>query len=77
MGEIVVRVPEDIKKEFPDVNWEGIARKAIRDEVRKHSVLRMYNRLLGQSRLTDEDALRLGKDVNRSLRKRIEQEMDV
>ncbi len=70
MGEFVVKIPEDIEKTikaFPEVDWSKLARDALREKVMKLSLL---NSIMSKSKLTDEDALELGRMVNKGLHAR-------
>ena len=72
MTNITLAVPEDIKKEmekFPEINWSAIAREAIKKRI---ILLRKFREFTKNSEFTEEDAIRLGRDVNKSLRKRNE-----
>ncbi len=70
MHVIKVTVPDEFKKRFPKVNWDSIAERALREEYRRLSALKMLDKLFSGSELTEEDCLKLGKKVNRGLRKR-------
>ncbi|NCN99320.1 hypothetical protein COU62_02220 [Candidatus Pacearchaeota archaeon CG10_big_fil_rev_8_21_14_0_10_35_219] len=72
MVNITLSVPEDIKKEmekFPEINWSVIAREAIK---RRIFLLRKFREFTKDSELTEEDTIRLGSELNKSLRKRHE-----
>lgn len=70
MVNITLSVPEDIKKEmekFPEMNWSAIARAAIK---RRLILLKEFREFTKDSEFTEEDALRLGKKVNKVVSKR-------
>ena len=70
MTEVVVRIPADLEhrmKELPEVDWSSVARVLIRGEV---SRLVLLKSIVSKSKLTEEDALELGKKVNEGLAKR-------
>ena len=70
MVNMTLAVPDEMKKEmdnYPWVNWSEIARIAFRERLRDLKILEEFK---SDSELTEEDALRLGKEVNRSLYKR-------
>lgn len=70
MPTITLSVPEDLKREMDeskDVNWSEVARAAIRDKV---SQLRILKSIAVKSKLTEKDALELGKKINKSLHER-------
>ena len=67
MAEIVVRVPEDLKAQMeraPGVDWSKVARDAIRERASKLAQLKA---VASRSRLTEKDAMELGKVVSRGL----------
>ncbi len=69
---VKVQVPERIFREFPDVKWDDIARKAVMEEFRKIASRKMMDELFQDSDLSEDDCIDLGRKVNRSLRKRYE-----
>ena len=75
MAEIVVKVPERIKQEFPNVEWSKVAERAVLEEFRKLASIKLFDELFKHSELTDTDCLRLGREVNRAVRLRIESEL--
>lgn len=67
MPTITLSVPEDLKKEMDeskDINWSEVARVAIRNKV---SQLKILKEITSRSRLTEKDALELGRKINKSL----------
>jgi hypothetical protein len=52
---------------FPEINWSEVARQAIAQKLRD---LRFLKRMKSESTLTEEDAVALGRKVNRALAKR-------
>ncbi len=78
MAELVVEVSEEAKKrmtEFSEVDWSEILERAIFENFRKLSVIKIFDELFKESELTDADCLRLGKQVNRAVRLKIEKEL--
>jgi hypothetical protein len=72
MANITLAIPEDIKKEmekFPEMNWSVIAREAIK---RRIVMLKKFREFTKDSELTREEAIRLGRKLNKTLRKRHE-----
>lgn len=70
MVSITLSVPEETKEEmaaFPEINWSAVAREAI---TRKIELLRRANKLLSNSKLTEEDALAFGREVTKRAAKR-------
>lgn len=70
MVSLTLSVPEEMKKEmdkFPEINWSEIARQTIQKRL---EILKQFQEFTKDSTFTEEDALRLGKEVNTSLAKR-------
>jgi len=70
MVSITLAVSEELKEKmehFPEINWSAVARSAIE---RKIDLLGKMDRLLENSKLTEEDAIKLGRKVNKELAKR-------
>jgi hypothetical protein len=81
MAELKLKVSEDIKEEIEkhsDVKWSEVVERAVREELgeraKKRSILLALNKLLKNSKLTDEDSIRLGRKVNEGMHKRYKQE---
>ncbi|MEW6722047.1 MAG: hypothetical protein AB1324_02205 [Candidatus Micrarchaeota archaeon] len=73
MVSITLAVPAELKKEmdeFPEINWSAVARDAIKQKI---ILLRKFREFTKESQLTDEDALSIGKQVNKSLSKRYQE----
>ena len=67
MPTITLSVPEEMKQEMDeskDVNWSEVARAAIKT---KMAQLKILKTIAAKSRLTERDALELGRKINRSL----------
>ncbi|MCK5177376.1 MAG: hypothetical protein KAQ92_06625 [Candidatus Aenigmarchaeota archaeon] len=75
MSELAVKMSNNIEQEFPDVEWSKVAEKAITEEYRKLAVIKVFDDLFKHSELTDENCLKMGKEVNKSVRLRIEKEL--
>ena len=70
MVSITLAVPEELKKEmdkFQEMNWSAVAREAIKDRI---ILLNKFKEFTKESTMTDEDAIRLGRKINKSLTKR-------
>ncbi len=67
---ITLSLPEDLKKqmdEFEDINWSAVAREAIKNKL---SQLLLFKSIVSKSKLTEEDALEIGRKINAGLAKR-------
>jgi hypothetical protein len=75
MGEIKIKIPERVMREFPEVEWSEVAERAVLEEFWTLASIKLFDELFKHSELTDEDCLKLGKEVNRAVRLRIEKEL--
>ncbi len=74
MPTITLSVPEDLKQEmdeFKEMNWSEVARTAIREKVSQLTILKS---ITAKSRLTEKDALELGRKINKSMHERFKKE---
>ena len=67
MTTLTLAVPEEMKKKmdsFPEMNWSEVARQAFMQKIEDMEFLRKFKE---KSKLTETDALRLGKEVSREV----------
>ena len=67
MPTITLSVPEELKREMDEsaeINWSEVARAAIREKV---SQLRILKAIVAKSKLTEKDALELGRKLRKSV----------
>lgn len=67
MPTITLSVPEDLKRDMEEskyVNWSEVARAAIKTKVAQLKILKTIS---AKSKLTEKDALELGRKINKSL----------
>ena len=70
MTTMTLAVPSELKHkmdEFPEMNWSEIARQAFSQQVRDLEFLKKFKE---NSTMTEEDALRMGAELNKKLAKR-------
>ena len=70
MTTMTLAVPSELKSKmdsFPEMNWSEIARQAFMQRIKDLEFLKRFKE---NSTLTEEDALRLGRDLNKNLSKR-------
>jgi len=70
MTNMTLAIPEDlheIMKKHSEIKWSEVARHAIWEKARK---LELMDKLLANSKLTEEDALRIGREVNKGIARR-------
>jgi hypothetical protein len=70
MAELKIVIPEDLKREIdrsPSIDWSKVVRDAIREKASKLALLKT---MASKSKMTELDALELGKKVNKGLHER-------
>ena len=70
MVTVTLAVPQELKEkmdEFQEVNWSAVARQAFAQKVKQMEILKKF---AAESELTEEDAIKLGRKVNKALAKR-------
>ena len=71
MTTMTLAIPSELKNKmenFPEMNWSEVARQAFIQRIKDLEFLKKFK---SDSTLTEEDALRLGKEVNKSLSNRL------
>lgn len=70
MTNMTLSLPEDlhsIMQKYREIKWSEVARQALWIKAKK---LQLMDHLLAKSKLTEEDALEIGKKVNTEMAKR-------
>ena len=70
MTTMTLAVPSELKHKmetFPEMNWSEVARQAYMQRIKDLEFLKKFKL---DSTLTEEDALRLGRELNKNLAKR-------
>lgn len=70
MPTITLAIPEDMKREMDEckeINWSQVAREAIRDKLTQ---LMLLKKITSKSKLTEKDALELGKNIRMAVHER-------
>ena len=70
MTTLTLAVPDEMKKKmdsFPEMNWSEVARQAFMQRIKDLEFLKKFK---SDSTLTEEEALRLGRELNKNLAKR-------
>ena len=57
---------------FPWINWSEVSREEAIEWEKKNEDFEAFNKIVSKSKLTEEDALELGRKVNKSLHERYE-----
>lgn len=71
MAEVIVRLPEDlgiVMKRHASVDWSNIAAEAIRKSAAE---LELLDAIASESKLTEEDAIALGRTVKKGMWERL------
>ena len=74
MPTVTLAVSKELKaqmEEIREINWSEVAREAIR---RKILQLKLLNSIAAKSKLTEKDAIELGRKINESMHERYEGE---
>ncbi len=67
MSEVTVKLPQDlgiVMRRHASIDWSGIAAEAIRKTAAE---LELLDAIASESKLTEEDAIVLGKKVKKSI----------
>jgi hypothetical protein len=70
MVNVTLAVPEElhnIMKEHSEIKWSEVARRAIWDKARK---LELMDKILVKSKLTEAEAVEIGKKIKKEIAKR-------
>ena len=70
MTTMTLAVPDELKikmETFQEMNWSEVARQAFIQKVRDLEILKKFK---SDSTMTEEDALRMGRELNERLAKR-------
>jgi hypothetical protein len=73
MTTMTLAVENEIKQKmssFPEINWSEVARQAFKQKIND---LELFRKFKSNSTFTEEDALRLGNEVNKTISKRLKQ----
>ncbi len=73
MVSITLAVSKELKEEMdkhPEFNWSEVARQAIKERLESTLLLEKMDDMLKNSKLTEKDAIMLGRKINKGLMKR-------
>ena len=71
MVTMTLAVPDDLKSKmdlFPELNWSEVARQAFKQKINDLEIL---NSFVKNSKLTERDAIILGRKVNKAVAKKL------
>jgi len=70
MVNVTLSIPSDLKHRmdnFAEINWSAVAREAFDDKIKDMEFIKKFK---AKSTLTEEDAIKLGRELNANLAKR-------
>jgi hypothetical protein len=73
MSTVTLTFPDDVKSElrrFSWVNWSELAREELLMQEKTRKDFERFKAIVSKSKLTEEDAIELGRKVSESLHKR-------
>jgi len=73
MPNLTLSLPEKLKKEIeqlPEINWSVLVREFLAERVKRALVLKKLDKMLENSELTEEDCIRLGREIKEGMWKR-------
>lgn len=71
MTTMTLAIPMELKhklEEFPEINWSEVARQAFMQKVKDLEFLKEFK---SESQMTEDDAIRLGREIRKKIGKRI------
>lgn len=79
MPNMTLSLPEQLHKKMkqhPELKWSDVARQAFEKKLKNLETLAWMNKVLANSKLTEEDAERIGHEIKAAIRKRIDEKFD-
>jgi len=73
MVSITLSVPEEVKQKmekFAWLNWSALAREAFLKKMKQLEILEKFEKDFENSELTDEDCIKLGRELREDISKR-------
>lgn len=73
MATITLSVPRSLKDcmdEYPEINWAELSRESIFERFERFLLLKTADEVLKKSKLSKEDAIKLGEEVKHAVAKR-------
>lgn len=77
MPNITISVPEELKHKMdnlPELNWSELIRGFLLEKINRALLLKKLDKMLENSKLTEEDCLRLGDKIKKSMWKKYKAE---
>jgi hypothetical protein len=73
MVSLTLAISKELKKRMDqhnDINWSAVARRSIEQKMKSLETLRTLEEFSKDSELTEEDAIRIGREINKAMVKR-------
>ena len=73
MASVALRIPVELKTmvdKLPWVNWSEIAREEVIERLKLQEEFEEFKRIVSKSKLTEEQAMELARDVKKRVHKR-------
>ncbi|MFA6888602.1 MAG: hypothetical protein WC254_03835 [Candidatus Woesearchaeota archaeon] len=70
MTNITLSIPQDLKQKmdcFEEMNWSAVARHAFEEKIHDFELIKKFKE---NSTVTEDDAIQLGKELNKKLTKK-------
>ena len=81
MAELKLKIPDDLEEDIgkhSNISWSKVFEKAAKEQLaevaKRQLILSALNKLFANSKLTDKDALELGRKVNESMYNRLKEQ---
>lgn len=77
MANLTISIPEELKKKIdllPELNWSEAIREFLIKKTERAALLKSLDKMLENSELTEEDCIRLGREIKEKVWKRHKKE---
>ena len=72
---VTLALPDDLASDmdrYPQIRWSEVARRAFKQELARMDI---YDRLFADSKLTEEDAVEIGRKIKRAVAKKFDEDL--
>lgn len=77
MASVTFSIPDDLKEQMRElswINWSELAREEALKRIKLSEEFEEFKKIVSKSKLSEKDALELGRKVNKSLHNRYKKE---
>ena len=74
MANVSLTVPKELKakmEKFPWINWSEVSREEAIEREKLHEDFEEFNRIVSKSKLTEKDAMKLAREVNAGMYRKL------